>query len=621
VIVSRHIAAVGKQLEVVFNRGTVTGLSAGKLLERFVQGRDEAAFAALVSLHGPMVLGVCRRILRDEHDVEDAFQATFLVLVRRAGAIRRGDLVGHWLYGVAHRVAVRARAQAARRRVHEPAGLDIDGMRASQSLGEESRHDLRMVLDEELARLPTSLRAPVVLCYLEGLTHEQAAQRLRWPVGTIRSRLARARDRLRRRLTRRGLATDGAALSGLMIGDPVSLRLIESTIEASLGFGTRHVSAAGTASSAAAALARGVLHAMMISKIKILGAATVAGILVLGGAQSLARQFGTSGRAKPTQAAEQGETTREDAMLRSITEVERTLVDIGRQQESLQKELQSLADQILALKAARTSSRVQGAAPVPSQSQTETARMPGKPESESEKLNGLLGGAAAKEENIASGVNEPRGPTGPGRGRRSENSSVGAPSSGPTHVDLGACIFVSSPSTDRIAVFDKRTGESKLLELPLPEGSSRTITPISGPEALALHMLDQGGAKMVSRIAVYTLWGAGNSRRGRWYPQELREPVDQATPVIGQLSVAYVLDRYIYAFSTRANRWDVLELPVGSRPQLTESENQFKVELGSHIYSFNVLTGQWDDLDLNTILDPQRNQERKDDARKPDGTQ
>ena len=121
---SRYAGAVLEQLNRVFNQGTVGGLTEGKLLDRFVAEGDEAAFAALVARHGPMVLGVCRRILRDEHEVEDAFQATFLVLVRRAGAIKDGELVGHWLHGVAHRVAVRARAQAAYRSVHETSGLE-----------------------------------------------------------------------------------------------------------------------------------------------------------------------------------------------------------------------------------------------------------------------------------------------------------------------------------------------------------------------------------------------------------------------------------------------------------------------------------------------------------------
>ena len=152
----RHYAgAVLEQLSRVFNDGTSVGLTEGKLLERFVVEGDEAAFAALVARHGPMVLGVCRRILRDEHAVEDAFQATFLILVRRAGAIKNGELVGHWLYGVAHRVAVSARAQTAYRSVHETTGLEISEFASGRvdTDVDQRRRELVSVLDEAVARL------------------------------------------------------------------------------------------------------------------------------------------------------------------------------------------------------------------------------------------------------------------------------------------------------------------------------------------------------------------------------------------------------------------------------------------------------------------------------------
>ena len=190
---SHLTGTVLKELGRAFNQGTISGLSEGNLLERFVSHRDEAAFSALVARHGPMVLGVCRRLLRDESDVDDAFQATFLVLVRRAGAIRRRELVGHWLFGVAHRVAVRARAVAARRHLHEPTGLEIEEMDSQAKCHADEAFELRMIVGEELARLPETLRSPVVLCYLEGLTHDEAARKLHWPVGTVRSRMARAR--------------------------------------------------------------------------------------------------------------------------------------------------------------------------------------------------------------------------------------------------------------------------------------------------------------------------------------------------------------------------------------------------------------------------------------------
>src|SRR5262245_41014271 len=136
-----------------------------KLLQRFVAGRDEGAFEVLVRRHGAMVLGVCRRLLRNEPDAEDAFQATFLVLAQKAASLRQGELVGNWLYGVAYRVAVRARTYAARRRALQRPLPDVP---AAESSDEVSAQELRAVLDEELSRLPEKYRAPVVLCYLEG---------------------------------------------------------------------------------------------------------------------------------------------------------------------------------------------------------------------------------------------------------------------------------------------------------------------------------------------------------------------------------------------------------------------------------------------------------------------
>ena len=163
----------------------------------------EMAFSALVERHGPMVLRVCRSILRDEHDAQDAFQATFLVLVDRAGSVRDRSSVGSWLHGVALRVAACARGSVVRRRVHERRAADLtaDGFHPR---GVEP--DLAPALHEELARLPERYRVPIVLCYMEGLACEEAAQRMRLPVGTVKSRLARGRDRLRDRLIRRGLA-------------------------------------------------------------------------------------------------------------------------------------------------------------------------------------------------------------------------------------------------------------------------------------------------------------------------------------------------------------------------------------------------------------------------------
>ena len=204
----RPETAVAEPLRALFGFGRHADLSDAELLARYLGGRAEeaeAAFAALVERHGPMVRHVCRAVLGDPHEAADAFQATFLVLARRAGSIRRAESVGPFLFGVARRVSRRALAAAARRRRAERSLAD-HLLASSESDPEADRPDDWSALYAELDRLPSRYRDPLVLCYLEGLGHEQAAARLGCPIATLRTRLARGRDRLRDRLTRRGLA-------------------------------------------------------------------------------------------------------------------------------------------------------------------------------------------------------------------------------------------------------------------------------------------------------------------------------------------------------------------------------------------------------------------------------
>jgi RNA polymerase sigma factor (sigma-70 family) len=210
----------GSHLATLFEVGAVGRLPDAELLRLIVVGRGdsrfESAFAAIVERHGPMVLGVCRRVLRDEHAAADAFQATFLILARKAGSVRVADSLGRWLYGVSVRVARRARSirKKERDRVQHLDGIDpIDG---TDFLEPHLRDERRAVIDEEIIRLPDRYRSAVVLCYMEGLTQEEAARQLRCPVGTIQSRLHRARERLRPRLARLGLAPAVAGLSTLV---------------------------------------------------------------------------------------------------------------------------------------------------------------------------------------------------------------------------------------------------------------------------------------------------------------------------------------------------------------------------------------------------------------------
>src|SRR5215469_142729 len=176
-----------------------------ELLERFLGQRDESAFAALVHRHGPMVLGVCRRVLNDWQRAEDAFQVTFLVLARKADSLTRPELLANWLHGVAYRIALKARSHDARQRAHE---RQAAAMLPTASQPSGSARELREVLDKELDRLPEKYRAPLILCYLEGKTNEETARLLNAPIGSMSDRLARGRGLLRARLTRYGLAFD-----------------------------------------------------------------------------------------------------------------------------------------------------------------------------------------------------------------------------------------------------------------------------------------------------------------------------------------------------------------------------------------------------------------------------
>jgi RNA polymerase sigma factor (sigma-70 family) len=211
------------------------GLSDEELLDRFVDGGDDAAeavFRAIVVRHGPMVLGVCRHVLNQLQDAEDAFQATFLVLARKAGSIRDRRVLAHWLYEVAYRIAMRAKSNGGRRRALERQGGE---MAATVSVDNHGWIELKPVLHEEVNRLPEKYRVPVILCYLEGKTNEEVAQLLHWPVGTVKGRLSRARDILRSRLTRRGLALSAALLvtslsNGTVIADVVPCNLIDETV-------------------------------------------------------------------------------------------------------------------------------------------------------------------------------------------------------------------------------------------------------------------------------------------------------------------------------------------------------------------------------------------------------
>jgi RNA polymerase sigma factor (sigma-70 family) len=277
--------AVVRDFQTLLRGGSAAALTDGQLLERFNAGDEglaAAAFAAIVERHGPMVLRLCRRILRDPHDAEDASQAVFLVLAKRARSIKKLDSVASWLFGVACRVAAQARTGAARRRFHERRGAEM----VAKLVDDGDRPAEWSELYEELGRLPEKYRAPLVLCYLEGLTHEEAAGQLRWPLRTVRSRLVAAREKLRGRLLRRGAAVSAGLLAA---GEPaltaraaLNPGWVEATVRGAMGIHNGKAAGAAAVSATAATLADLVTRRMIMVRVSWFSALIAAGATAFG---------------------------------------------------------------------------------------------------------------------------------------------------------------------------------------------------------------------------------------------------------------------------------------------------------------------------------------------------
>jgi RNA polymerase sigma factor (sigma-70 family) len=256
------------------------GLTDGQLLECFLSRRDGAAMEALVRRHGPMVWSVCRRLL-NHHDAEDAFQATFLVLVRKAVSIVPREMVANWLYGVAHQTALKARATVAKRKGRERQMTDmpepVSGPSNRTAAMEKALWpDLQPLLDQELSRLPDKYRAAIVLCDLDGKTRKEAARQLGLPEGTIASRLARARTMLAKRLSRYAPTISGGTLAVMLSQNAsacVPAPVLSATIKTATVFAVGKTAAAGVVSAKVVALTEGVLRTMLLTKLKITTAA------------------------------------------------------------------------------------------------------------------------------------------------------------------------------------------------------------------------------------------------------------------------------------------------------------------------------------------------------------
>lgn len=280
----KKLETVLQQIRQAVGAPGVEELADHQLLQRFAASQEESAFAALVRRHGPMVLGVCRRILRDAHQAEDAFQATFLVLARKAGSIRKQESVASWLHGVALRVAGKARTSAYRRSALE---RRVMAMRQPERELPRVQTDLEEVLDQELRKLPEKYRAPLVLCYLEGKSNEEAARELGWTQGMVRGRLFRGRDMLRNRLARRGFAAVTAVSLANTMTESASAAippaLLEATVRAGVLFAKSQGTVAGV-SATTAALAHHALRGLFWEQFKVpLLAAASTGLAGLAG--------------------------------------------------------------------------------------------------------------------------------------------------------------------------------------------------------------------------------------------------------------------------------------------------------------------------------------------------
>jgi RNA polymerase sigma factor (sigma-70 family) len=322
------VSGLIRHLRQVFLRQDGAGSTDSELMALYVNRREDAAFEALVHRHGPMVLGVCRRILRNEADAEDAFQATFLVLVRKAASLRSWDTVSNWLYGVAQKTALKAKAMNFKQRLkeRETKRESNDDARA------EAWQELQALLDAELSRLPDKYRIPIVLCHLEGKTIKEAAHHLGWPPGTMATRLARGRAQLAKRLTRQGLTLSGGVMAVVMSQAAVSAQgmtsacvpasLVVSTVRAATAVAGGHAAAMGLISTKVVALTERVIRAMLMTKLKTLAVLVLAAVVPAGGGAllssaawvpSLGQQVSSSASSSDDQKAREGKADEDEA--------------------------------------------------------------------------------------------------------------------------------------------------------------------------------------------------------------------------------------------------------------------------------------------------------------------
>jgi RNA polymerase sigma factor (sigma-70 family) len=494
--------AVVRGLGTLFSEGAMGMLSDGQLLDRFVEWREASAFEAIVERYGPLVWGVCRRVLRHHHDAEDAFQAAFLVLTRKAASVMPREKLGNWLYGVAFQTAMKARAIRAKRRVRERRAWE---MTEPEIDPQEQPDELISRLDREITRLPEKYRMPIILCELEGKTHRQAAEQLGWPVGTVSGRLSRARSLLANRLCRRDRPLTAGAPTVLLAYDAASAsvppELIISTGQvASLG----KVGKAEVVSAEVAALTGKVVKAMLLNRLKIIAAKfLVISALGAGGAVFI---YGS----------QNAETAGQEQAVQRPGDRQRFIEEKTGEVHRLKR------------------------------------------------LDGLIHEKPRNLQYIKQkeGVKR-QDPFGDGERHRPDSQDPiggdgqqGADSLQPA-LRCGGYIFTASPTGNRAIAYNPITREEKSVQLNATKEcpirvTPEVINPIDPPQLVGLRLR---GTK-ITRVAVFDL------KSGRWLPKDLEEPVkgDVRPDCEYRDGTAYDLQPHYYTFSLTRGTWDHLDI-------------------------------------------------------------
>jgi RNA polymerase sigma factor (sigma-70 family) len=522
---SRGMHAAIRQLGTLFSEGAVGMLPDGPLLDRFVERRDASAFDAIVERYGPLVWGVCRRVLRDHHDAEDAFQATFLILARKANSIMPREKLSNWLHGVAFQTAMNARANRAKRRVRERPAWE---MTEPETVADEHTEELLSRLDREVARLPEKYRMPIILCALEGKTHRQAAEQLGWPVGTVSGRLSRAKAALASRLSRPGTSLTVEALGVLLVHEVARAGmppgLIRSTAQAAALSTVGKAVAAGVVSAEAAALTGEVLKTMLLSKLMLTTALLVAAVALTAGGTSLAF------RARAAESADQTKATGKLAEQSSAAEVVQE--EAPPPKEPPKPAEPPKGDQPKRFEATKQDQLKSIETQTPKQGETKPAA------ASKEGVEGSKDQAARAEAEPAPLVEE--------QWQRTSQRML----------NCGAYSFTATRTGNVAVAYNSSTREMKAVRLGGTSDKPLWVTPVAvdakDPQLVALAVRGD----RITRVAVF------NVRLGKWAPLKLDQPVDGAVwPMsIGPQTAAYEVGDFLYLYNPTIDAWDRVDV-------------------------------------------------------------